>query len=100
VPAAARLLPSGDAFFLLHGAERELLVPTAAHRRALWPARVWPGALLVGGEVMGTWRRSDAAMAVAPWRRLTPSEREGVGFEAEALPLPGVGGRLCVFWDA
>src|SRR5262249_57549301 len=37
LPAApARLLPSGDAYFLLQGADRELLVPDAKHRAALW----------------------------------------------------------------
>src|SRR5437879_917827 len=33
--APARLLPSGDAYFLLDGAERELLVPRADQRRRL-----------------------------------------------------------------
>src|SRR5438128_1952599 len=40
--ATARLLPSGDAYFLLQGADRELLVPEAGHRGELWPTRVWP----------------------------------------------------------
>ena len=44
-PAAARLLPSGDAFFLLQGADRELLVPDADRRGELWTPRVWPGAV-------------------------------------------------------
>ena len=35
--AAARLLPSGDAYFLLDGAERELLVPRADRRARHWP---------------------------------------------------------------
>jgi Winged helix DNA-binding domain len=47
-PAPARLLPSGDAYFLLHGGDRDLLVPDAARRDALWTPRVWPGGLLVG----------------------------------------------------
>jgi hypothetical protein len=33
--APARLLPSGDAYFLLHGADRDLLVPDPAQRDAL-----------------------------------------------------------------
>ena len=33
--APARLLPSGDAYFLLQGVDRELLVPDPEHRRAL-----------------------------------------------------------------
>src|SRR5262249_15636887 len=57
--APARLLPSGDAYFLLDGAERELLVPRADKRQQLWTSRVWPGALLVDGEIRGTWRRSQ-----------------------------------------
>ena len=57
--AAARLLPSGDAYFLLDRAERELLVPAADQRQRLWTSRVWPGALLVDGEIRGTWRRAQ-----------------------------------------
>src|SRR5438034_302982 len=34
--APARLLPSGDAYFLLHGAQRELLVPRRDQRQRLW----------------------------------------------------------------
>jgi Winged helix DNA-binding domain len=49
VAAPARLLPSGDAYFLLDGAERELLVPRADQRERLWTSRVWPGALLAEG---------------------------------------------------
>src|SRR5205809_367480 len=55
VAAPARLLPSGDAYWLLNGAERELLVPRKEQRQLLWTSRVWPGALLVEGEVRGTW---------------------------------------------
>ncbi|MGZ3431064.1 MAG: DNA glycosylase AlkZ-like family protein, partial [Isosphaeraceae bacterium] len=58
VAAPARLLPSGDAYSLLQRADRELLVPNADNRRKLWTPRVWPGAVLVGGEIAGTWRRS------------------------------------------
>ena len=99
-PAApARLLPSGDAYFLLQGADRELLVPDAASRRALWTPRVWPGALLVGGEIVGSWRRAGAAMTVEPWRRLSRAERGAVQREAESLPLPGTEGRIVVRWE-
>src|SRR5205823_3632495 len=34
--ASARLLPSGDAYFLLQGRDRELLVPDPSRRNALW----------------------------------------------------------------
>jgi hypothetical protein len=96
----AQLLPSGDTYFLLHGAERDLLVPDADHRSALWTPRVWPGALLVGGEVTGTWRRGGAVMTVQPWRQLSPAERDAVAAEAESLPLPGTGSRVTVRWES
>jgi hypothetical protein len=90
--APARLLPSGDAYFLLHGADRALLVPDAGRRGELWTPRVWPGALVVDGEVAGTWRRADAVVAIAPWRRLPRGARDAVATEAESLPLPGLRG--------
>jgi hypothetical protein len=97
--APARLLPSGDTYFLLHGADRELLIPQAARRSALWTSRVWPGAVLAGGEIVGTWRRAHTALTIQPWRRLTRSERDAVEAEADALPLPGVEGQIIVRWD-
>ena len=97
--APARLLPSGDAYFLLYGADRDLLVPDTGQRGALWTPRVWPGALLVGGEIAGTWRRADAVMTVQPWRRLSRAERDAVVAEAESLPLPTTQGRIIVRWD-
>jgi Winged helix DNA-binding domain len=96
----ARLLPSGDTWFLLQGADRELLVPDAGRRLELWTPRVWPGAVLVGGEVVGVWRRADANVTVQPWRRLTATERHAVEAEAAALPLPGIERLIRVRWDA
>jgi winged helix DNA-binding protein len=98
-PASARLLPSGDAYFLLQGADRELLVPDSRRRSTLWTSRVWPGAILVGGEIVGTWRRADAALTMQPWRRLSRGERDAVEAEAESLPLPGAQRRIVVRWD-
>jgi len=88
-PAApARLLPSGDALLLLYGADRELLVPDPDRRRQLWTPRVWPGGLLVDGEIAGTWRRAGTAVTIQPWRRLSRAERDAVAAEVESLPLP------------
>jgi hypothetical protein len=99
-PAApARLLPSGDAYFLLQGIDRELLVPEADRRRDLWTPRVWPGALLVSGEVAGTWRRSEGEVTLRPWRRLSPAERDAVAAEAESLPLPGLRDGIQLAWE-
>jgi hypothetical protein len=97
--APARLLPSGDAYLLLQGPDRELLVPDTDRRRALWTPRVWPGGLLVDGEIVGTWRRADTAVTVQPWRPLSRAERDAVAAEVESLPLPGIQGRIVVHWD-
>jgi hypothetical protein len=98
-PAAVRLLPSGDSYWL-HGTpeERALLVPDAARRAELWTPRVWPGALLVGGEIAGTWRRAGRRLAVQGWRRFTVAERDAIVAEAESLPLPDAGEGMAVEW--
>jgi hypothetical protein len=99
-PAApARLLPSGDAYLLLQGADRDLLVPDADRRRALWTPRVWPGGLLLGGEIAGTWRRAHTTLTVQPWHRLSRAAREAVAVEAESLPLASQARRIAVRWD-
>jgi hypothetical protein len=96
--AAARLLPSGDAYYLLQGVDRELLVPDAKRRGELWTSRVWPGAVLVSGEIVGTWRRAQAKLTITPWGRLGRAKREAVEAEAESLPLPGIERRIVVEW--
>jgi hypothetical protein len=98
-PAPARLLPSGDAYYLLWGADREILVPEAKRRAELWTTRVWPGALLVSGEIVGVWRRSAAQISIDAWCRLSSAEREAVEAEAISLPLPGLKGPINVRWS-
>ena len=97
--APARLLPSGDAYFLLQGADRDLLVPDPGHRRVLWTPRVWPGAVLAGGEIVGTWRRAGPVLTAQPWRRLSRAERDAVTAEAQSLPLPGLSRQLSLRWE-
>ena len=97
--AQARLLPSGDAYFLLDGAERELLVPRADQRARLWTSRVWPGALLVEGEIRGTWRRAQHVVRIEAWTRLSRAARDAVEEEAATLPLPGVSRPIEVTWE-
>ena len=97
--APARLLPSGDAYFLLDGAERQILVPDAGRRAQLWTSRVWPGALLVDGEIRGTWRRAQHVVRIEPWGRLTRAARDAVEAEAAGLPLPALERTIDVAWS-
>ena len=100
-PAAARLLPSGDTVLPLLGSRaRAPRSRRVAQRAELWTSRVWPGAVLVAGEIVGTWRRAQADLSVQPWRRLTRAERDAVEAEAHSLPLPGIEGEIAVRWDA
>ncbi len=99
VATTARLLPSGDAYFLLDGAERELLVPRADQRTRLWTSRVWPGALLVEGEIRGTWRRANHIVRIDAWARLPHRARHAAEAEATALPLPNLDRPVEVVWN-
>jgi hypothetical protein len=97
-PGGARLLPSGDAYTLVQGAERLLLIPDADRRGTLWTPRVWPGGILAQGELIGTWQRSEADVTLRPWGRVSSAARAAVESEAESLPLPGSNGRIVVAW--
>jgi DNA glycosylase AlkZ-like len=97
--ARARLLPSGDAYFLLWGADRELLIDDAAHRDALWTSRVWPGAMLAHGEIVGVWRRTKGEVRLQPWTRLSGTDRAALESEAASMPLPGVDTDIVIRWE-
>lgn len=88
--SAVRLLPSGDSLFLLQGADRAVLVGNPRRMAELWTSRVWPGAVLVGGEVAGTWRRSKERVTITPWGRLDPAVRRALEAETASLPLPDI----------
>ena len=96
---STRLLPSGDAYYLLQGRERELLVPDRGLRSRLWTSRVWPGAVLADGNVVGTWRRTKNRVTINPWRRLSRRLRDEVEAEAEALPLPESDGTIRIEFE-
>jgi hypothetical protein len=99
-PAPARFLPSGDPFWLLWGRDRELLVPDARRRDQLWTSRVWPGALLVEGDVAGTWRRAHEQVDIQPWRPIRGAARAAVEAEAATMPLPNLARPIAVRWAA
>ncbi|MGI5519708.1 winged helix DNA-binding domain-containing protein [Micromonospora sp. CA-259024] len=85
--AATRLLGPFDLF--LQARDRAMLVPDAARAKELWPVLGRPGAVLVDGELVGTWRprTSGARMTVTvqPWQELPESRRRGVVEQVERL---------------
>src|SRR2546427_33005 len=83
-----RLLPAGDPF--LASADRGLLVPQPRFRSELWPKSVWPGALLVNGELVGTWRRQVGRVTVRAWRPLEPGVKDAVEEEVFRMPIASV----------
>jgi hypothetical protein len=97
--AGVRLLPSGDAYWLLWDSARHLLVESAAQRDLLWTPRVWPGAVLLDGEIVGTWRRAREAATVSVWRRLTAAQRTAIEEEAASMPLPDLASAVRVSWE-
>ncbi len=97
--APTRLLPSGDTYYLLQGGDRRLLVPDEADRGRLWTSRVWPGAVLLHGEIVGTWRRSGHKVTVHPWKPFNRASREAIETEAAAMPLPEIDRPVTVTWD-
>ena len=100
LPESVRLLPSGDTYYLLWGADRKLLLAGAKQRAALWTSRVWPGAVLMRGEIVGVWRRAAGEVSIETWRRLSSAERKAVEAEAVSLPLPRITGPITVCFQS
>jgi hypothetical protein len=89
-----RLLGPFDPYLQLR--DRELLVPDADRRKAMWPVLGRPGAVVADGEVVGAWRPKAAGrkltLRLDLWDDLQPEERAAVGHEAERLAaFRGVG---------
>ncbi len=87
-PDLVRLLPAFDPLLQLR--DRELLVPGAKERKALWRILGNPGAVLAGGEVVGVWRTAKStkarmALTVTPFGTLTAAVRTAIQAEAELL---------------
>jgi hypothetical protein len=84
--SGTRLLGPYDLF--LQARDRDVLVPDTARHKALWPVLGRPGAVLHGGEIVGTWRPRASGkklrLAVDLWAE-TAAARAGVEAEAERL---------------
>ncbi|WP_026931374.1 winged helix DNA-binding domain-containing protein [Glycomyces tenuis] len=82
-----RLLGPYDLF--LQARDRATLVPDKARAKELWPVLGRPGAVLVDGEVAGTWRPRKAGkkftVAVRPWGGMSAALRDAVAEQAERL---------------
>jgi hypothetical protein len=84
---ATRLLGPFDLF--LQAKDRATLVPSRAHAKELWPVLGRPGAVLVDGELVGTWRPRKSGktlkVAVQPWQKLSATTRKNIVEQAERL---------------
>lgn len=82
-----RLLGPFD--LLLQGRDRDLLVPDTGRHKSLWPTLGRPGAVLVGTEIVGTWRPRATAqrleLALDLWSPVRPAVRTQLEEQAERL---------------
>ncbi|MDQ3660523.1 MAG: winged helix DNA-binding domain-containing protein [Actinomycetota bacterium] len=90
----AKLLPPFDPYLL---GDRSLVVLEREHQRRLWRAQVSPGAILVNGEIVGTWRSrmsgSELHVTLNPFPGLGAMETKGLEREAaEIAALRGAQG--------
>lgn len=91
-----RLLPPFDPY--LQARDRALLVPDATAHKRLWRILSNPGALLVDGEILGTWRakapKHALEVTVEAFTELPEPVRAEI--ETEAEMLAGLRGKTAV----
>jgi hypothetical protein len=84
-----RLLPFDDAYTKL---DRALLLPDTARRDVVLPRTGKghiPGAILVDGEIVGSWQRQQRKVTIHPFAHVRATVREAVEAEALAFPIAG-----------
>ena len=89
-PDLVRLLPPWDPF--LQSRDRAVLVPDKALQKEVWRVIGNPGALLVHGELAGTWRtkgsgRKRLDVTISPFWSLTAPVRKLAEAEAERVAV-------------
>lgn len=86
-PGLVRFLGPFDPY--LQGRDRPLLVPDPEHRKQVWKILGNPGAVVVDGEVVGTWRAKAkgkrAVLTVTPLKRITKAARATLAEEEAPL---------------
>jgi hypothetical protein len=82
-PRGAALVPPNDPY--LRQVDRTLLVPDSRRRQEVWRPLSGPGALLLDGEVAGTWRyrRGDRSVSITPFER--PGRPQRIAAEQSAF---------------
>ena len=84
-PAAVRLLPPNDAFLFL---DRDLVEPDPDRRVLVFPKYMQPGAVLVDGNLVGTWQRKALRIQLRMWSHdAARHERVMAELHAAAGPL-------------
>ena len=98
-PHGVVLVPPNDPY--LRQVDRTLLVPNSKRRYEVWRPLSGPGALLVDGEVAGTWRyrRGDRTLAIVPFERLAPAQRNHAEESARLVAEAVNGEAPHVTWD-
>jgi hypothetical protein len=85
-PGEADVLLLSPFDLYLQATDRELLVPDAERRKGLWVTIGRPGAILRGGDVVGTWRPRASgrklSLQVNLWKR---TSQQAVAEQAERL---------------
>jgi hypothetical protein len=84
-PGGVALVPSDDPY--LRQVDKNLLVPDSRRRREVWRALSAPGAVLVDGEVAGTWRfrSTSREVTITAFDELTPPQRAAAVASAQLL---------------
>lgn len=87
VSGLIRLLGPYDLF--LQGRDRDLIVPDKQRHRSLWPVIGRPGAVLIGTDIVGTWRPRATGkklrVAVDLWTPVSAARRRRIEEEAARL---------------
>lgn len=82
-----RLLPRSDPWLMAR--DRALLLPDGARRKTMWPTLGFPGAVLVDGEIAGTWRTRASSkrldVNVTAFEPLAATTRRRIETEAELV---------------
>lgn len=98
-PTGVVLVPPNDPY--LRQVDRALLLPDARRRKEVWKALSSPGAVLVDGEIAGTWRyrRSDKELTVSAFGGVPAAQRTKVE-KAAAVVADATGDpQPTIVWD-